>query len=97
MMGPSQRVKKILRPAQHSSDREISATFRATFSRQIYVMHLLLSFFFFHHFLFNDRLEQRDLGNYKTDLHQIFRVGRHAGVDVQYGIGFAIGQGTMPW
>ena len=23
-------------------------------------------------FFFNDRLEQRDLGNYKTDLHQIF-------------------------
>ena len=23
-------------------------------------------------FLFNDRLEQRNLGNYKTDLHQIF-------------------------
>jgi len=22
-------------------------------------------------FFFNDRLEQRDLGNYKTDLHQI--------------------------
>jgi len=30
----------------------------------------ILSFFL----LFNDRLEQRDLGNYKTDLHQIFRV-----------------------
>ena len=32
---------------------------------------LLLSFLFF--FFFNDRLERRDLGNYKTDLHQIFR------------------------
>jgi len=42
-------------------------------------------------------LEQRDLGNYKTDLCQIFRVGRHFGVDVQSGIGFLIGQGTLPW
>jgi len=25
-------------------------------------------------YFFNDRLEQRDLGNYKTDLNQIFRV-----------------------
>jgi len=51
--------------------------------------------YFFHHllfFFFNDRLEQRDLGNYKTDLHQIFRVGRHVGVDVQSGIGFPIGR-----
>jgi len=39
-------------------------------------MSLLLSFLFF----FNDRLEQRDLGNYKTDLYQIFRDGRHVGV-----------------
>jgi len=31
---------------------------------------------------FDDRLEQRDLGNYKTNLHQIFRDGRHVGVDV---------------
>jgi len=28
-------------------------------------------------------LEQRDLGNYKTDLQQISRAGRHVGVDVQ--------------
>jgi len=42
-------------------------------------------------------LEQRDLGNYKIDLHQIFRDGRHIGVDVQSGIGFHIGQGTLPW
>jgi len=56
----------------------------------------LLSFTFF---LFNDRLERRlrDLGNYKTDLHQIFRDGRHVGVDIQSGIGFRIGQGTLPW
>ena len=48
--------------------------------------------------LFNDRLEQRDLGNYKTDLHQIFRDGRHVGVDVQSGkIDFPTGQGTLPW
>jgi len=46
------------------------------------------------HLLFNDRLEQRDLGNYKTGLHQIFRAGRHVRVDVQYGSGFAIGQAT---
>jgi len=61
-------------------------------------MLLLLSFLFFHHhLLFNDRLEQRDLGNYKTNLHQIFRDGRHVGADVQSRIGFAIGQGTLPW
>ena len=56
-------------------------------------MLLLLSFLFF----FNDRWEQRDLGNYKTDLHQIFRGGSHIGVDVQSGIDFPIGQGTLPW
>jgi len=33
-------------------------------------------------FFFNDRLEQRDLRNYKTNLHQIFRDGRHVGVNV---------------
>ena len=66
------------------------------FSRQAYVMLLLLSFLFFCH-LFNDRLEQRDLGNYKTDLHQVFRDGRHAGVDVQSGTGFPIDQGTLRW
>jgi len=53
-------------------------------------MLLLLSFLFF---IFNDRLEQRDLGNYETDLHQIFRDGRHVRVDVQSGIGFRTGQG----
>jgi len=58
-------------------------------------MLLLLSFLFF--FFFNDRLEQRDLGNYKTDLHQIFRDGRHVGVDGQSRIGFPIGQGTLLW
>jgi len=46
---------------------------------------------------FNDRLEQRDLGNYKTDLHQIRRDSRHVGAHVQFGISFAIGQGTLPW
>jgi len=61
-------------------------------------MLLLLSFrFFHHHHLFNDRLEQRDLKNYKTDLHQIFRDGRHVGVDFQFGIGFPTGQGTVSW
>jgi len=44
----------------------------------------------------NDRLEQTDLGNYKTDLHQIFRDGI-VGVVVQSGTGFWIGQGTLPW
>ena len=58
-------------------------------------MLLLLSFLFFLSF-FNDRLEQRDLRNYRTDLHQIFRSGRH-GVDVQSGTGFQISQGTLPW
>ena len=42
-------------------------------------------------------MEQRYLGNYKTDLHLIFRDGRHVGVDVESGIGFQIGQGTLPW
>ena len=38
-----------------------------------YVMPLLISFLFFlSFFFFNDRLEQRYLGNYKTDLRQIF-------------------------
>ena len=45
----------------------------------------------------NDRLKQRDLGNYKTGLHQISRDGIHVGVDVQFGIGFRIGQRTLPW
>ena len=56
-----------------------------------------LFFFFFFFFFFNDRLEQRDIGNSKTDLHQIFRNGRHVSVDVQSGIDFRIGQGTLPW
>jgi len=43
------------------------------------------------------RLEQRDLGNNKNDLRQIFRDGTHVGVDVQSGVGFPIGQGTLPW
>ena len=60
-------------------------------------MPLLLSFLFFLCFFLNDRLEQRDLGNYKTDLHQIFRSGRHVAVGVQPGIGFAIGHGRLPW
>jgi len=42
-------------------------------------------------------LEQRDIGNNKTDLHQIFRDGRHVDVNVQSGIGFLIGQGTLSW
>jgi len=61
------------------------------FNRQAYVLLLLLSFFFF----FNDRLEQRDPGNYKTDLNLIFRAGRHVGVDIHSGIGFPISQGTL--
>ena len=40
--------------------------------------------------LFNDRLEHSSLRTYQTDLHQIFRVGRHAAVDVQSGIRCAI-------
>jgi len=58
---------------------------------------LCLCYFLSSSFFFYDRLEQRDLENYKTDHHQIFRDGRHVGVDVQSGIGFAIGQGTLPW
>ena len=45
-------------------------------------MPLLLSFLLLLFFFFNNRLEQRDLGNYKTDLHQIFTDGRYVGVDV---------------
>ena len=52
-------------------------------------------FLFFLSFFFNDLLEQVDLENYKTDLHQIFRAGRRVGVDVQSGIGFQIGQGML--
>jgi len=48
-------------------------------------------------FSFNDLLEQRDLGNYNTDLQEIFSCGRHVGVDVHSGIGYRIGQGTLPW
>ena len=54
-------------------------------------------YFLSYSFFLNDRLERRDLGNYKTHLHQIFRDGRHVGVDIQSGIGFRIGQGTLPW
>jgi len=53
-------------------------------------------FLFFFFFFFDGRLEQRDLRIYQTDLHQMFRVGKHVAVDVQFGIGFAIGQGTLP-
>jgi len=59
---------------------------RQAFSRPAYVMPLLLSFLsFLLLLLFNDRLEQTELGNCKTDLHQIFRDGRYSGVDVQSG------------
>jgi len=58
----------------------------------------LLLCFFFSSFFFNDRLEQRNLRKYRTDFHQIFSNCRHFGVDVvQSGIGFAIGQGMLPW
>jgi len=60
-------------------------------------MPLLPSFLFFLSSFFNDRLEQRDLGNYQIDLHQILRDGRHVRVDVHSGIGFRIGQGKLPW
>jgi len=65
---------------------------RPGFSRQASVMLLLLFSSFY-----SDRLEQRDLGNCNTDLHHILRDDRHVGIDVQSGIGFAIGQGTLPW
>jgi len=63
--------------------------------RLAYVFLLLLSFFFIFFHLFNDRLEQRDLRTYQTDIHQIFRVDRHVAVDVRCGICFAIAQGTI--
>ena len=44
--------------------------------------------FFLSFSFFNDHLEQRDLGNYRTDLYQIFRVGRHVDVDVHSSIRF---------
>jgi len=68
---------------------------RQASASRAYVLLLLLSFFSSP--FSNDRLEQRDLGNYKTNLHQIFSFGRHVGVDVQFGIVFAIGQGTLPF
>jgi len=42
-------------------------------------------------------LEQKDLRNYRTDLHQTFQGDRHVGIDVQSDIGFTIGQRTLPW
>jgi len=59
--------------------------------------YFLSYFFFLASSFFNDRLEQRDLGNYKPDLHQIFRDGRHVGVHIHSGTGFPIGQETLPW
>jgi len=44
--------------------------------RLAYVPPVLLSLFF------NHRLEQRDLRTYQTDLHQIFRLGRHVAVSL---------------
>jgi len=38
----------------------------------------------------------KEISEYKTDLHQIFRHGKHVGVDVNSGIGFAIAQGMLP-
>jgi len=43
------------------------------------------------------KLEQRDLRTYRTDLHQPFRIGRHAAENVRHGIGFAVGLRTLPW
>jgi len=58
----------------------------AGFGWQVYVVLLLLSFLFFLSIAWS-----KDLGNYNNDLHLIFRVGRHIGVDVQSGIGFQTG------
>jgi len=60
-------------------------------------MLLLLSFLFFLSSFFNDRLEQRDLGNYKAIFIKFsaFRGGRHVGIDIHSGIGFPIGQSTL--
>jgi len=69
---------------------------QASASRLILCRCYTFLFFLFKIFL-NELLAQRDLRNYKTDLHQLFRNGRHVGVDVHSGIGFAIGQGTLPW
>jgi len=44
----------------------------------LFFLSCFLSFihsFFLSFFLFNDRLEQRNFGNYETDLHKIFRGG----------------------
>ena len=59
-------------------------------AREVSAGRLMFCFCYFFLF-FNDCLEQRDLGSYKHDLHQIFRGGRHVCVDVQSGISFAIG------
>jgi len=74
----------------------LSLSRQASAGRLMLCLCYFLSFSFFISFPFNDRLEQRDLGNYQTDLHQIFRDGRYVGVNVQSGIGFATGQGTLP-
>jgi len=54
-----------------------------------------LSFYSF--LLFNDRLDERDLRTYQTDLHEIFRIGRCVVVAVQSGIRFTIAERTLPW
>jgi len=74
---------------------------RPSLAHQASAGRLMLCFCYFLSFFsssfFNDRLEQRDFRNYQTDLQQIFRGGRHVGLDVQSSIGFATGQGTLPW
>jgi len=39
----------------------------------------------------------KEISDCQTDLHQTVSDGRQVGVDVQSGIGFAIGQCTLPW
>jgi len=56
-----------------------------------------VAYFLFYRLLLSDRLEQRDPRTYKGDFHRIFMVGRYVAVDVQSGICFAIGQGTLSW
>jgi len=57
------------------------------FSRQAYVMLLLLSFFFLR-ITWSKEISETT----RPYLHQIFRGGRYVGVDVQCSIGFATGQ-----
>jgi len=47
--------------------------------------------------IFNDVCETSYLNNYRTDLCQIFEVGRTMAVDERAELNFLLPQGTLPW